>query len=84
MKTIYIYIYYLCLYHLSEVNEGQLEDASSTDLKEDIPALTLVKKQFTGRYAISSDEFTSEMVRLEIFFILQLGSCFLSFYFTID
>lgn len=46
----------------SEVNEGQLEDASSTDLKEDIPALTLVKKQFTGRYAISSDEFTSEMV----------------------
>nr|XP_011464043.1 PREDICTED: alpha-glucan water dikinase 1, chloroplastic isoform X2 [Fragaria vesca subsp. vesca]XP_011464044.1 PREDICTED: alpha-glucan water dikinase 1, chloroplastic isoform X2 [Fragaria vesca subsp. vesca] len=46
----------------SEVNESELGDASSTNLNEDTPALTLVKKQFTGRYAISSDEFTSEMV----------------------
>ncbi|KAM5567913.1 alpha-glucan water dikinase 1, chloroplastic [Rosa sericea] len=46
----------------SEVNESELGDASSTNSNEDIPALTLVKKQFTGRYAISSDEFTSEMV----------------------
>ncbi|KAM1102978.1 hypothetical protein ACFX19_011736 [Malus domestica] len=45
----------------SEVNEGEL-DASSTDSREDTPSLTLVKKEFTGRYAISSDEFTSEMV----------------------
>ncbi|TQD83177.1 hypothetical protein C1H46_031282 [Malus baccata] len=45
----------------SEVNEGEL-DAGSTDSKEDTPSLTLVKKKFTGRYAISSDEFTSEMV----------------------
>lgn len=46
----------------SEVNEGELEDASSTHSTEDTPSLTLVRKQFTGRYAISSNEFTSEMV----------------------
>ncbi|KAG5520839.1 hypothetical protein RHGRI_033418 [Rhododendron griersonianum] len=48
----------------STLKEGDLRNASSTSLKEDdsLPSLTLVRKQFGGRYAISSDEFTSEMV----------------------
>ncbi|KAL5826788.1 hypothetical protein ACOSQ3_018629 [Xanthoceras sorbifolium] len=46
----------------SEVKESKLADSSSTNLIEDIPSLTLVKKQFAGRYAITSEEFTSEMV----------------------
>ncbi|KAI8527034.1 hypothetical protein RHMOL_Rhmol12G0045200 [Rhododendron molle] len=48
----------------STLKEGDLTNASSTSLKEDdsLASLTLVRKQFGGRYAISSDEFTSEMV----------------------
>lgn len=48
----------------SEVKEGESIDDKSTDLKEvdSIPSLSLVKKQFSGRYAISSEEFTGEMV----------------------
>ncbi|KAG6654998.1 alpha-glucan water dikinase, chloroplastic isoform X2 [Carya illinoinensis] len=47
----------------SELKEGEL-DASSANLKEDAssPRVTLVRKQFSGRYAISSEEFTSDMV----------------------
>lgn len=74
------------MYNFSEVNEGELEDASSTHSTEDIPSLTLVRKQFTGRYAISSDEFTSETVSLK-FSTYSYGVifCFLHFlFFTID
>lgn len=48
----------------SVVEEGELVDAKSTQLQEDgsVPTLSLVRKQFSGRYAISSEEFTSEMV----------------------
>ncbi|XP_058088674.1 alpha-glucan water dikinase, chloroplastic [Magnolia sinica] len=48
----------------SEIEESELSDASSTNLKEDgsSPSLTLVRKQFAGRYAIPAHEFTSEMV----------------------
>ncbi|KAL4638999.1 hypothetical protein ACB092_03G186300 [Castanea dentata] len=47
----------------SELKEGELADASSTNLKDgSSPSLTLVRKQFNGRYAISSEEFTSDMV----------------------
>eukprot|EP00262_Sarcandra_glabra_P002082 TRINITY_DN1233_c0_g1_i1.p1 TRINITY_DN1233_c0_g1~~TRINITY_DN1233_c0_g1_i1.p1 ORF type:complete len:1466 (+),score=298.47 TRINITY_DN1233_c0_g1_i1:171-4568(+) len=47
----------------SDIKDSELLDAS-TNLKEDgsSPSLTLVKKQFSGRYAILADEFTSEMV----------------------
>lgn len=48
----------------SVVGEGELVDEKSTQLQEDsVPPLALVRKQFNGRYAISSEEFTSEMVR---------------------
>ncbi|KAK7818574.1 alpha-glucan water dikinase [Quercus suber] len=47
----------------SELKEGELADASSTNLKDgSSPSLTLVRKKFNGRYAISSEEFTSDMV----------------------
>ncbi|KAM7250917.1 hypothetical protein ACFE04_022800 [Oxalis oulophora] len=48
----------------SELKEGELADSSSNNLTGDdtSPTLSLVKKQFSGRYAISSEEFTSEMV----------------------
>ncbi|XP_043724760.1 alpha-glucan water dikinase, chloroplastic-like isoform X2 [Telopea speciosissima] len=48
----------------SEVKDGELLMASSTSMKEDgsSPSVTLVRKQFCGRYAISSEEFTSAMV----------------------
>ncbi|XP_042502200.1 alpha-glucan water dikinase, chloroplastic-like isoform X2 [Macadamia integrifolia] len=48
----------------SEVKDSELLMTSSTSMQEDgsSPSLTLVRKQFCGRYAISSEEFTSEMV----------------------
>ncbi|KAJ4960809.1 hypothetical protein NE237_020719 [Protea cynaroides] len=48
----------------SEVKEGELLMTSSSNMKEDgsSASITLVRKQFCGRYAISSEEFTSEMV----------------------
>ncbi|RQO94912.1 hypothetical protein POPTR_008G188150v4 [Populus trichocarpa] len=47
----------------SELKEGKLADSSSTNLKEVSPSpIKLVRKQFRGRYAISSEEFSSEMV----------------------
>ncbi|KAL7196896.1 hypothetical protein ACSBR1_036832 [Camellia fascicularis] len=44
--------------------EGGLTSASSTNLNEEgpLPSIKLVRKQFGGRYAISSEEFTSEVV----------------------
>ncbi|KAL3654031.1 hypothetical protein CASFOL_003712 [Castilleja foliolosa] len=46
----------------SEMKDDEL--VSSTNLKEgsSTPSLTLVKKRFGGKYAISSDEFNSKMV----------------------
>ncbi|RVW43449.1 Alpha-glucan water dikinase, chloroplastic [Vitis vinifera] len=48
----------------SAVKEGELTDSISTKSKDNdsLPSVSLVRKQFGGRYAISSEEFTSEMV----------------------
>uniref|UniRef100_A0A6M2F697 alpha-glucan, water dikinase n=1 Tax=Populus davidiana TaxID=266767 RepID=A0A6M2F697_9ROSI len=47
----------------SELKEGELADSSSNNLTEGSPSpIKLVRKEFSGRYAISSEEFTSEMV----------------------
>eukprot|EP00262_Sarcandra_glabra_P002083 TRINITY_DN1233_c0_g2_i1.p1 TRINITY_DN1233_c0_g2~~TRINITY_DN1233_c0_g2_i1.p1 ORF type:complete len:1456 (+),score=336.06 TRINITY_DN1233_c0_g2_i1:107-4474(+) len=48
----------------SEVNSTELLDASSANLNEDgsSPSVTLVRKEFGGRYAISAQEFTSALV----------------------
>ncbi|XP_028119817.1 alpha-glucan water dikinase 1, chloroplastic-like [Camellia sinensis] len=51
------------LHVLIKVEDG-LTSASSTNLNKQgpLPSIKLVKKQFGGRYAISSEEFTSEVV----------------------
>ncbi|KAH0756297.1 hypothetical protein KY290_026567 [Solanum tuberosum] len=46
----------------SEVNEIELQSSSNLVEAETSATLRLVKKQFGGCYAISADEFTSEMV----------------------
>ncbi|KAG9449919.1 hypothetical protein H6P81_009884 [Aristolochia fimbriata] len=48
----------------SEVKDSELADPSSSGQRDDVggPSLSLVRKQFAGRYAISADEFSSEMV----------------------
>jgi len=48
----------------SEVKEGENIDDKSTDLKKvgSIPSLSLVRKQFSGGYAMSSEEFIGGMV----------------------
>lgn len=46
----------------SEVAEYELASSSNSIEVDSSPSLTLHKKQFGGRYAITSEEFTSEMV----------------------
>ncbi|KAM7484206.1 hypothetical protein LguiA_000215 [Lonicera macranthoides] len=46
----------------SELKEGDLTSSTNEEDSGPLKPLTLVKKQFAGRYAISSEEFTSEMV----------------------
>ncbi|KAL6640194.1 hypothetical protein ACP70R_022043 [Stipagrostis hirtigluma subsp. patula] len=47
-----------------ETAESELQAASSTSAQDDQsgPSISLVKKQFPGKYAISADEFSDEMV----------------------
>ncbi|KAJ8494187.1 hypothetical protein OPV22_015908 [Ensete ventricosum] len=48
----------------SEIDKSELDDTSSSKDGHDqsSPSVTLVRKHFSGRYAISADEFTSETV----------------------
>ncbi|KAK3416768.1 hypothetical protein EUGRSUZ_H02531 [Eucalyptus grandis] len=48
----------------NELKEIEILDASATESEEggSFPSLTLAKKKFSGRYAITSDKFTGEMV----------------------
>ncbi|KAL0732618.1 hypothetical protein Bca4012_008827 [Brassica carinata] len=45
-----------------EVNDSELSNLSSDNLEDAPPSISLVKKQFVGRYAISSEEFTNDLV----------------------
>uniref|UniRef100_A0A453RHA3 Uncharacterized protein n=1 Tax=Aegilops tauschii subsp. strangulata TaxID=200361 RepID=A0A453RHA3_AEGTS len=47
-----------------EVSDSELMQSSSSDAQggEAIPSLSLVKKKFLGKYAISAEEFSDEMV----------------------
>ncbi|CAN8305598.1 unnamed protein product [Cochlearia groenlandica] len=45
-----------------EVKDSELSSISSDNLKDVPPSISLVKKQFAGRYAISSEEFTTDLV----------------------
>lgn len=59
------------------MKEDELAGTSSSNGSDGAPSnLTLVKKEFRGRYAISSDEFTNDMVRLPFSFILNLRPLF--------
>lgn len=42
------------------MEKSELEDMSTDE--QSSSSLTLVKKHFSGKYAISAEEFTSEMV----------------------
>ncbi|KAF7809324.1 alpha-glucan water dikinase, chloroplastic [Senna tora] len=48
----------------SEVKDGELDGVKSTELKGagSLSPITLARKQFRGKFAISSEEFTNEMV----------------------
>ncbi|KAK6160209.1 hypothetical protein DH2020_003590 [Rehmannia glutinosa] len=46
----------------SEIKDDELASSTNSTDVSSVPSLTLVKKQFGGRYAISSDEFKNEMV----------------------
>ncbi|KAH9773140.1 alpha-glucan water dikinase 1 [Citrus sinensis] len=57
----------------SVVEGSELQDSSSANLKEEdgpSSSVALVKKQFAGRYAITSDEFTGELVKLQNYIYL--------------
>lgn len=65
---------------LSKV-EGNLTSSSSANFKEGpLPSLKLVRKQFGGKYAISSEEFTNEMVRILQFLCFDKFSLFPRFF----
>ena len=51
----------------SEVKEGEFIDDKSTQLKDvgSVSPISLARKKFSGRYAVSSEEFTGEMVRFQ-------------------
>ncbi|WVZ24310.1 hypothetical protein V8G54_002854 [Vigna mungo] len=51
----------------SQVKEGEFTDDQSTHLKDigSVSPISLARKKFSGRYAISSEEFTGEMVRFQ-------------------
>ncbi|XP_052731324.1 alpha-glucan water dikinase, chloroplastic isoform X3 [Vigna angularis] len=48
----------------SQVKEGEFTDDQSTHLKDigSVSPISLARKKFSGRYAVSSEEFTGEMV----------------------
>lgn len=60
------------MYDLSEVQEGDLKQSNNTEEVGQSPNIKLVKKQFAGKYAISSEEFTSEMVSLSLSLLYTL------------
>ena len=61
--------YILCLPLCREVSDSELMQSSSSDTQggEAIPSLSLVKKKFLGKYAISAEEFSDEMVITEFY-----------------
>ena len=67
------------------MKEGELADSSSSNLKGDGPSsLSLVRKQFGGKYAISAEEFTPEMVRLAKSYSLYLENFILFFFLNLQ
>lgn len=65
---------------LSEVNDSELSSVSSDNLEDAPPNISLVKKEFAGRYAISSEEFTSDLVSVKCYWIFTFPSLCLSIF----
>lgn len=60
------------------MKEGEFIDDKSTQLKDvgSVSPISLARKKFSGRYAVSSEEFTGEMVRFQKFTVnLGIYSC---------
>lgn len=66
----------------SETKESDLSKGTSPTAKVDqsTPSISLVKKQFAGRYAISSEEFSSEMVIISIYLEIKTFFLFLDLF----
>jgi alpha-glucan,water dikinase len=64
MSKVYISFLPLC----REITESELMQSSSPNAQADdaIPSLSLVKKKFLGKYAISAEDFNDEMVTIQI------------------
>ncbi|KAG4921379.1 hypothetical protein JHK86_050192 [Glycine max] len=60
----------------SEVKEGEFIDDKSTQLKDvgSVSPISLARKKFSGRYAVSSEEFTGEMDNLDKVVFSQVGA----------
>lgn len=50
----------------SEVNESELKGASSSEISDNIPSISLSKKIFGGKYAVAAEEFTGDMVSASV------------------
>ena len=49
---------------ISEVREGDLKQSNNLEEVGPSPSIKLVKKEFAVKFAISSDEFTNDLVRI--------------------
>ncbi|KAI3722989.1 hypothetical protein L2E82_34246 [Cichorium intybus] len=54
---------YMCLDDFSEVQKGDLKRSDNLEEVGLPPSKKLVKKEFSGKFVVSADQFTSEMVR---------------------
>lgn len=67
----FLFIWFCFLGFDSEVKEIELQSSSTLVEAETSATLRLERKQFGGCYAISADEFTSEMVRFAILTVIE-------------
>lgn len=55
---------FVLIFNCSEMKDDELASSTQSGEVSSAPSMALERKQFSGRYAISSEEFTSEMVSL--------------------
>lgn len=75
----FLFIWFCFLTSNSEVKDIEFQSSSNLVEAKTSPTLALVRKQFGGCYAISADEFTSEMVRFAVLTVIRTLNCFSSF-----
>lgn len=57
------YLHFYC----SEMKDDELLSSANSNEVSSTPSLSLERKQFSGRYAIASDEFTNELVSFIVY-----------------